>query len=797
MKLRLGFAKCIKGLSFAKTILGLGIVKPIQGLTVAVFIIGLSLSRSTIVLLMLWSAPSYARNQMEAAHNPAIKANQQPIDIFKESLHPFMLKNCSECHGDNAYYPVGPKHSGSDPNSAFEIFTKLLNPNDYNNSRFITFASNRHYCKDHNFNCENQEQVNADLNNLFTIYVGAVTALPKDDINSITNASGTSSLTSSKSQTDNSNFSLNPMSANQKSFKAEPTAFVVKSNETTTHSEQIQVNNVALTVTTKVRVFKPDFIKVVHVSLSSHQKIDLTLEGIEIKINGYLPTKATGLEEMPRDLSFDGLGIMTTKLTLTREVILKAKSGDNITVKLLGLRTKDLSSIVAECEKDSYAQQVLDYAKPYLPIISSVLYGQEGYGNLNRNQIDETSKRSAKQICSQILIRINKDVPSQSTLVQQLPKDLQADAAQNLQKLLTTDSNGEQKLGEILFTASYGDSICYALTNDVFCIGEHYYDSSNRLRHVYVPQGVKRLRIGNAFIAIEDMKNNWRFIDSSSSLPLLVRNEKSYKFGEDIVDLKMFSRWLCYLNSKHELYCGGERLNEIINFSYDNSNFIKMTDIKIKEFYMSSYTLFAVGLDNKNYYWGRRHGDNDLEEYRKPINFNFSSYEFLINKKIKNIIKRYDEIIITTIDDKIYLYTENLRETKGSFLFGDNYTQGQEISEGLKFTELGYLEGSICGLTVKKELFCRGTLQNFLKYESNPESRSNFTKVSNAPKNIKKVFFGFYSMCFLLDSNEITCAGELSGEISGGRDNQGRIIFTGGGKQMLYQAPHLIAPIRN
>ncbi len=269
----------------------------------ALCIMGLNI----IGLNLLCSEQSYAqsnsRSQVDGALNPAIKNKQpamlandvskKPIDIFKASLHPFMQKNCSECHGDNAIYPVGPKHSSSDPQIAFEVFTKLLDPNDYVNSRFIKFASNRHYCKDHGYNCSNQDKVNTELNELFTNYVAAVTAHSKAD---------------------------------------EPKSWELNSKDITTHSEQIQVGHVALTLTTKVRKFKPDFIKVVHISLSSHQKIDLTLDGIEIKVNGYLPTKATGLELLQRDLSFDGIGLMRAKLTMTREVILKAKPGDKLSI---------------------------------------------------------------------------------------------------------------------------------------------------------------------------------------------------------------------------------------------------------------------------------------------------------------------------------------------------------------------------------------------------------------------------------------------------------------------------------
>ncbi len=751
---------------------------------------GLKLTTYFIGLSLLWSSLSHARNQMEAAHNPAITKNetlkpsldtaQDPFAIFQTKLLPFMQKNCSECHGDNAYYPVGPKHSVSNAQNAFTVFNTLLDLNDFKKStealnpkdvkfasKFINFANNKHYCRDHNHNCANQDEVDQGITSLFKSYVEAVTAYNE-----------------AKAKR-NEQPTQNSKAIGSKSSQGKPSPFKVKPIEPTTHREPIQVDNVALTMTTKVRVYRPDFIKVVHIYLSTAEKIDLTFDGIEIKINGHLPTKNTGFETMSRDLSFDGLGRMTTKLTLTREAILKAKPGDEITVKLLGLRPKDLGPQVKACKDETYALNSLELVKPYLPQISSMVYGHEGYQYLSRNQ---------KEICEQILLRINPNTPALSVLVQQLPKDLQAQALQNVQKLLTPDDMAAPKLDEVLMTASYGNSFCYALANDVYCIGNSY--DYSQLRHIPVPQGVKRLSLGYYSLGIEDMNNNWHFIDNTNTLPRIIRNQNSYNFGEELLDLKVYRELVCYLNSEHNLYCGGRSLRDIIN-ERNNDGFVKMTDIKIKEFSMTTYIVTAIGLDGKIYYWIAPSYYTDLKDSSKLLDSNSNLYELVFDKEVKKINSYESMIVITTTDDKIHVFSDAIPDYIGELEFGENLAQGQDISEGLKFKELGILRRAICGLTAEKELYCRGFLPSGLKYESNIDRARQFTKVSNTPEKIKQVMFGKESICFLLESNEITCAGGVTVTRSDNTDNQGRLIYTGNEKESIYQAPHVIAPIPN
>ncbi len=366
-----------------------------------------------------------------------------------------------------------------------------------------------------------------------------------------------------------------------------------------------------------------------------------------------------------------------------------------------------------------------------------------------------------------------------------------------MQKFLTPEDTEAPKLDEVLMTASYGSSFCYALAKDVYCVG-YFYDYRT-LKHISVPQGVKRLSVGYYSLAIEDMNNNWRFIDIENNLPKLIINQISYNFGEELLDLKLFRDIICYLNSEQNLYCGGYGLRDFINPRYyENFDFLKMTDIKIKEFSIAKFSITAIGLDGKIYYWMASDVyDNNLKNYSVPLDVRSIIYELLFDKEVKKINTYKSVILVTTKDYKIYVYSSSIFQTIGGLEFGENLNQGQEISEGLKFTELGILEEALCGLTAEKELYCRGLSPYGLKYESNINKARQFTKVSNAPKNIKQVLFGFESICFILDSNEITCAGQITGKKSIFTDFQGRLIYTGNENKSMFQAPHIIEPIRN
>lgn len=92
-------------------------------------------------------------------------------DLFAENVHPFLMKNCSECHSENAIYPVGPRHSHSDPASAFEVFkTKVENFENIVEAKIWRVGSNKHHCRDYQYNCENEDAVAEELKAILTEY---------------------------------------------------------------------------------------------------------------------------------------------------------------------------------------------------------------------------------------------------------------------------------------------------------------------------------------------------------------------------------------------------------------------------------------------------------------------------------------------------------------------------------------------------------------------------------------------------------------------------------------------------
>ncbi len=227
--------------------------------------------------------------------------------------------------------------------------------------------------------------------------------------------------------------------------------------------------------------------------------------------------------------------------------------------------------------------------------------------------------------------------------------------------------------------------------------------------------------------------------------------------------------------------------------------FRKITNLKIKSFNLKSSTLNAIDLDGKLYVFGRDILYRSLIGNINLIVNDIHMYEFIFDGPVKSVVQLGTNIIINTSDEKSYGFADDLMSVLSNKTFGDNFTQGQEISEGIKFTQLELLRDLLCGLTATNELYCRGSLPMGLRYETNYSSDDigKFRKISNLPRNTKKVIFGYKAICFLLDTNAITCAGE---EPSNGiepkpRDREGRLIYNGGNNELIFQAPNIIAPI--
>jgi hypothetical protein len=664
--------------------------------------------------------------------------------LFAKTLHPFMRKNCAECHSEQSIWPVGPSHSHSNSHNAFMVFSRLVDRNDFMNSRFIKFASNKHFCKEHGFNCEKQDQVVADLTKLFSQYTTSTKDLVKP--------------------------------------KASQDTWTINQGQTT-HVQKILLNGAEFQLETVVRVSRPDYIKIVSVTLLNANKNDVAFDGIEVRVNGNLPMKATGYESFQRQLSFDGVSPMKTKLTLNREIIIKARPGDSFSVSLKNFRKENIA-INKSCNDNKHVDQI--YSD--LNSIAQKALSDSIYGSLSA-----LKQRTRSQVCHQLQLIMNKETPSQSVFVQLLPKDQQGAYTKKVAKWFLPEKK-EVELLPILHIASNFGKTCYATANDVYCFGEQ------GSIHQRFDAGVQRLVMGTRSFAVEDKNNHWSFFDKSGDLPTFLNEAKPFDFGFKVKDLKIGFELACFLSPENELYCAGPASARFFNPNSTNT-FIKVTDNKIKKFDINVYRIVAIDMAGKAHYFGREY--NDGTDLLTLTNQKTNILPF--SGDAKDIINKFYDFVITSSDNKIYGYANQINRPLNGNLFGVNFFQGKEISEGHLFTEVALLDKSICGLNQNKELFCRGAYAGFLKNESDKVVSYTFQKIKNAPKNIKKIVSGNEHICFLLDSNRITCTGRdyLAGLADGSRvlrDSKERIIYNG--EESLqdeapspFAAPHIIDPI--
>jgi hypothetical protein len=708
------------------------------------------ISKKFLIALFVMGLNSVEARPLLDEGSPARTETFSELAIFKDTLFPFMRKNCAECHGEQAFYPVGPTHSHSKPELAFERFSKLLDRNDYINSKFIKVGSNKHFCKEHDFNCDIQDQVTIDLKQLFDVYLTAVTNKP----------------TAVKSNS----------------------SWIIKQGQTV-KNQSLSVSGKVLELETVVQVYKKDYIKVISISLSGADKIDVAMDGIEIRVNDHLPSKETGFETLKRELSFDGLGKMKTKITSHREVILKANPGDLISIKVLNLREQDLKLKTASCEDQDYADRLVDNFEQLKDSLSQVIYGS----------IEDLNVRNSQQICSQILLRINADVPSQSFLVQQLAKDQQLIGLQLIQRWLQGKPI-TAKLDPILITANNMNRTCYATEYDVYCFA---FDRVWPF-HIKVDQGVDRVVIGYRSVAIEDKKNNWRFTDLSNSrsdVPNVFKQSETYNFGIKVLDLQIGNGITCFLIPQNRLYCGGTAAQKMFNFK-DENNFYRLSSNQFEKFDLNNQRILGIGLDQKVYMLGKLANDSrsggfgDLREGKE-----LQDNKLNFGHQAESIISSFRDFVLRTPEGKLYGYSSESRETNFSGIFGERFSQGKEISEGMDFTDLKVMSEFMCGLDNSKKLFCRGRYPFLnLRNVQNTNSSSVFMKIQNVPSNIKKIISGYNNLCLLLDTDQIVCAGTdgLNGRTTNNtnRDRSGRMVYTGTENVVeKLDAPNLLPPI--
>ncbi len=678
-----------------------------------------------------------ARPSMQDVEASVKKANVTEESLFTKTIYPFVRKNCAECHGEQAFYPVGPSHSHSNPKMAFQTFSKLLDRNDYTSSRFIKFASNKHFCKEFTYNCDKQDQVITELSRLFGMYV--------TDAKKI-NPTQT---------TDKSNWAVQPGQ--------------------TVNTQNIVINGHELQLETVVRIYQQDYIKVVSVSLLGTKKLDLALDGMEFRVNNHLPAKTTGFETLKRELSFDGITPMKTKLSLTREIILKAKPGDQLSLKLLNLREHNLTAHTSACENSELSKKIFADIKASEGSISMSIFGS----------YEAFAKRTPKQICAQILLSVNKQAPSQSILIQQLPKTVQASFTGVIANWLKA-AEKKPTLPPVTQMVAAGESFCYGTATDLYCLG-------SQTLTLPVKDGLRRIAIGGYSVAFENKNNQWTFIDGYQDIPSEVKRSDSHDFGFEVLDLQISNDIACYLTPNHELFCGGDYAKEIFILNNRN-NFYKVSDLKIKEFNLRGTRILALDMTGKIFYFGREDSERRSESthFIKKI---LGEKEYFEISGLKSIAATNMVFTFSTHDHKIYAYT-NAEYFTNSLAFGENFIQGNDISEGFELSQLSFAAYSMCGLNKARELMCRGSYVSGLVNDAREGSSKFFRKIVNAPKNIKKIVSGHFFMCMLLESNQITCAGDIRVQANQVTDGRGRRLYIGNDDNTpKFTAPHFIDKI--
>ncbi len=71
------------------------------------------------------------------------------MELFARDVHPFLIKNCAECHNGAAIYPSGPPHAHNDPSVAFGAFIRRINFANPEKSSMLTMSKNQHFCNDY------------------------------------------------------------------------------------------------------------------------------------------------------------------------------------------------------------------------------------------------------------------------------------------------------------------------------------------------------------------------------------------------------------------------------------------------------------------------------------------------------------------------------------------------------------------------------------------------------------------------------------------------------------------------
>ena len=91
--------------------------------------------------------------------------------LFTRNVHPFLRRNCAECHSETSTYPHEVEHSHSNPKIAFLNFNRFLDWEKPEMSRAVRMAMSQHFCKLHGYNCDKAAAVAAEADQLFRRFI--------------------------------------------------------------------------------------------------------------------------------------------------------------------------------------------------------------------------------------------------------------------------------------------------------------------------------------------------------------------------------------------------------------------------------------------------------------------------------------------------------------------------------------------------------------------------------------------------------------------------------------------------
>ncbi|MCB0361813.1 MAG: hypothetical protein KDD35_03790, partial [Bdellovibrionales bacterium] len=142
-----------------------------------------------VILLVLFV--SQFTLSYQKVYSSELAKNEFAINLFSQKIHPFLQKNCAECHSENSVYPAGAVHSHSNPALALETFSRFVDWSNPQNSRIVKMAKSQHFCSKYGYGCETAEKIGIEASLLIQDFVKSL----KENTNTIkiSNATGLNS----------------------------------------------------------------------------------------------------------------------------------------------------------------------------------------------------------------------------------------------------------------------------------------------------------------------------------------------------------------------------------------------------------------------------------------------------------------------------------------------------------------------------------------------------------------------------------------------------------------------------